>query len=192
MGLALFATGTMLSIPAASGANFNLFIAAIYILTFGLAFLETTANPYILSMGSEKTATQRLNLAQAFNPIGSLAGMFIVGSVVLSNIEVVDFKNDISGYKQELSAEEIQQVELDVLPFLQAEPRPRKNDITLMEVVASVKEYRKQTQSAFKRIEIRIEELDKGMDSKITSQQMSGHLIGVRAYLKEILVILKK
>lgn len=127
-GLALFATGTMLSIPAASAANFNLFIGAIYILTFGLAFLETTANPYILSMGDESTATQRLNLAQAFNPIGSLTGMFIVGSVVLSNIQVVDFKNDIGGFKDELSEVKTEKVELDVLPFLKAEPRPRKND----------------------------------------------------------------
>jgi len=127
-GLALFALGTMLSIPAASSANFNLFIGAIYILTFGLAFLETTANPYILSMGDESTATQRLNLAQAFNPIGSLTGMFIVGSVVLSNIQVVDFKNDVSGYKSELSNDKIEEVELNVLPFLKAEPRARKND----------------------------------------------------------------
>jgi MFS transporter, FHS family, L-fucose permease len=51
------------------------FLMALYILTFGLAFLETTANPYILSMGSEETATQRLNLAQAFNPMGALAGL---------------------------------------------------------------------------------------------------------------------
>ena len=127
-GLALFATGTMLSIPAAASANFNLFIGAIYILTFGLAFLETTANPYILSMGDESTATQRLNLAQAFNPVGSLTGMFIVGSVVLSNIQVVDFKNDIGGYKEELSIVKTEKVELDVLPFLKAEARPRKND----------------------------------------------------------------
>ena len=79
MGLALFATGAMLSIPAANNVNFWLFISGIYILTFGLAFLETTANPFILSMGSEKTSTLRLNLAQAFNPVGLLAGAFRSG-----------------------------------------------------------------------------------------------------------------
>lgn len=77
IGLALYAAGAMLTIPASLMESFNLFLLGFYILTFGLAFLETTANPYILSMGSEETATQRLNLAQAFNPMGSLTGMFV-------------------------------------------------------------------------------------------------------------------
>ena len=85
VGLALYSIGALLSIPAASSANFNLFIIALYILTFGLAFLETTANPYILSMGPSETATRRLNLAQAFNPIGSLTGMSIAATVRLSS-----------------------------------------------------------------------------------------------------------
>ena len=72
IGLALYALGALLFYPAAAYEQFGFFLAALYILTFGLAFLETTANPFILSMGSEDTATQRLNLAQAFNPIGAL------------------------------------------------------------------------------------------------------------------------
>jgi FHS family L-fucose permease-like MFS transporter len=59
----------------------------LYILTFGLAFLETTANPYILSMGSEETATQRLNLAQAFNPMGALAGLFVAKTFILNDLQ---------------------------------------------------------------------------------------------------------
>jgi FHS family L-fucose permease-like MFS transporter len=59
----------------------------LYVLTFGLAFLETTANPFILSMGDEKTATRRLNLAQAFNPFGSLLGMFVASQFILSNLQ---------------------------------------------------------------------------------------------------------
>ncbi|MGJ8655960.1 MAG: MFS transporter [Akkermansiaceae bacterium] len=128
VGLTLFATGAMLSIPAANMVNFWLFIVAIYILTFGLAFLETTANPYILSMGHESTSTQRLNLAQAFNPIGSLSGAFIAASFVLTGIQISDFKNDVDGYKEELSVVKTEQVELEILPFLKAEPRERKND----------------------------------------------------------------
>jgi MFS transporter, FHS family, L-fucose permease len=77
MGLALYAAGAMLTIPASLMESFNLFLLGFYVLTFGLAFLETTANPYILSMGPEETATRRLNLAQAFNPMGSLTGMFV-------------------------------------------------------------------------------------------------------------------
>lgn len=128
VGLSLFALGAMLSIPAANMVNFNLFIAAIYILTFGLAFLETTANPYILSMGDESTATQRLNLAQAFNPIGSLSGAFIAATVVLSNIQVADFKNDVTGFKQEQAVEQTTAPDLNVIPILKAKERPRKND----------------------------------------------------------------
>lgn len=77
LGLALYASGAFLTIPASLFESFNLFLLGFYILTFGLAFLETTANPYILSMGPEATATRRLNFAQAFNPIGSLTGMFV-------------------------------------------------------------------------------------------------------------------
>ena len=63
VGLALYALGAMICVPAAASASFNLFLVALYVLTFGLAFLETTANPYILSMGPPETATRRLNLA---------------------------------------------------------------------------------------------------------------------------------
>jgi FHS family L-fucose permease-like MFS transporter len=128
VGLALYAIGALLSIPAAAGANFNLFIIALYILTFGLAFLETTANPYILSMGPPETATQRLNLAQAFNPIGSLTGMFIAGTVILSAIQVEDFKNDVNGYRNELSPSAIVQTEYNIPSFLKAKPRERVYD----------------------------------------------------------------
>ena len=83
IGLLLYAIGALLTIPASLMMDFNIFLVGFYVLTFGLAFLETTANPYILSMGPRETATQRLNLAQAFNPIGSLSGM-IVASVFIS------------------------------------------------------------------------------------------------------------
>lgn len=128
VGLILFATGALLSIPAANSVNFWLFIGAIYILTFGLAFLETTANPYILSMGDASTSTRRLNLAQAFNPIGSLAGAAIATSFVLTNVQVADFKNDVNGYKQELSSEKTEVADLKILPFLKVKERERKND----------------------------------------------------------------
>ncbi len=105
VGLALYACGALLSFPAASMVNFNLFLIALYILTFGLAFLETTANPYILSMGDEKTATQRLNLAQAFNPIGSLTGMTVAIFAILGSLQVQDFRNDVAQYRSERASE---------------------------------------------------------------------------------------
>ena len=83
LGLGLYATGAFLFIPAAEFQNFTFFCFSLYILTFGLAFLETTANPFILSLGSKETSTRRLNLAQAFNPVGSLLGMAIASLIVL-------------------------------------------------------------------------------------------------------------
>ena len=86
LGLALYAIGAFLFIPAAAQQSFMFFCLSLYILTFGLAFLETTANPFILSLGSKETSTRRLNLAQAFNPMGSLSGMAVASFVVLPNL----------------------------------------------------------------------------------------------------------
>lgn len=86
LGLGLYAIGAFLFIPAAEMQNFVFFCLSLYILTFGLAFLETTANPFILSLGSKETSTRRLNLAQAFNPIGSLSGMAVASLIVLPSL----------------------------------------------------------------------------------------------------------
>lgn len=93
IGLGLYAAGALLTIPAASFLNFNVFLIGFYVLTFGLAFLETSANPYILSMGDPRTATRRLNLAQAFNPIGSITGMIIASTFILPNLQVAEFRD---------------------------------------------------------------------------------------------------
>ncbi len=87
IGLGLYAIGALLFFPAAQFEIFGFFLVSLYILTFGLAFLETTANPYILSMGSPETATRRLNLAQSFNPMGSILGMFVASKLILSSLE---------------------------------------------------------------------------------------------------------
>ncbi len=87
VGLSLYAIGALLFIPAAQFEIFGFFLVSLYILTFGLAFLETTANPYILSMGDPATATRRLNLAQSFNPMGSILGMFVASKLILSALE---------------------------------------------------------------------------------------------------------
>ncbi|MBP9998544.1 MAG: L-fucose:H+ symporter permease, partial [Bacteroidales bacterium] len=96
LGLALYAVGAFLCIPASSFQSFTFFCFSLYILTFGLAFLETTANPYILSLGSKENATRRLNLAQAFNPMGSLSGMAVASLVVLPSL-MSDKHRDAAG-----------------------------------------------------------------------------------------------
>ncbi|WP_299557257.1 L-fucose:H+ symporter permease [Seonamhaeicola sp.] len=90
IGLALYATGALLFYPAAQTESFIFFCIGLYILTFGLAFLETAANPYILAMGAKETATQRLNLAQAFNPVGLIAGLIVAQQLVLKNLQSDD------------------------------------------------------------------------------------------------------
>ena len=84
MGLALYSIGCLMFIPSGKMMVFEAFLFSYFVMTCGLSFLETSANPYILSMGNEATATQRLNLAQAFNPLGSLMGMFIAKEFILA------------------------------------------------------------------------------------------------------------
>lgn len=86
LGLALYASGAILFLPAARAASYTFYLVAIYILASGCSILETTANPYILSMGSPKTATRRLNIAQSFNPIGSITGILLSKFFILKDI----------------------------------------------------------------------------------------------------------
>ncbi len=95
VGLALYAIGAFMFIPAAARQDFSMFCISLYVLTFGLAFLETTANPFILSLGPKKTATRRLNMAQSFNPMGSLIGMSVASLIVLPNL--ISDKRDAAG-----------------------------------------------------------------------------------------------
>ena len=95
LGLGLYAFGAFLFIPAAAYQEFTFFCFSLYILTFGLAFLETTANPFILSLGDKETSTRRLNMAQAFNPVGSLSGMAVASFLILPNL--ISDKRDAAG-----------------------------------------------------------------------------------------------
>lgn len=86
MGLSLYAIGALLFLPASMSGTYYSFLIAYFIMTCGLSFLETSCNPYILSMGPSETATRRLNLAQSFNPIGSLMGMFVAMNFIQARI----------------------------------------------------------------------------------------------------------
>lgn len=90
MGLGLYALGALMFLPAQHTGNYYPFLIAYFILTCGLSFLETTANPYILSMGDSENATRRLNLAQSFNPIGSLIGMFVAMNFIQARLNPMD------------------------------------------------------------------------------------------------------
>ena len=121
MGLALYSAGCFLFIPAGNATAFWAFLMAYFIMTCGLAFLETTSNPYILSMGSEETATQRLNFAQAFNPIGSITGMMIAREFILARLNPATEAERMVIQSTDPSAfTAIQQADLDTvtLPYL--------------------------------------------------------------------------
>lgn len=89
-GLTLYTAGALMFIPAQAVGMYYPFLLAYFIMTCGLSFLETSCNPYIYCMGSEDTATQRLNLAQAFNPMGALAGMFVAMQYVQARMSPMD------------------------------------------------------------------------------------------------------
>jgi FHS family L-fucose permease-like MFS transporter len=86
VGLALYGIGALLVFPSKMSGLYIPFVIAYFVMTCGLSFLETSCNPYIYAMGSHETAIQRLNLAQAFNPIGSMLGLFIAMNYVSSRI----------------------------------------------------------------------------------------------------------
>ena len=90
VGLGLYALGALMFLPAASTGSFAPFLIAYFILTCGLSFLETAANPLILTMGDRETATRRLNMAQSFNPIGSLCGMWVAMHYIQARLSPLD------------------------------------------------------------------------------------------------------
>jgi len=126
IGLALYAVGALMFIPASINMQFWLFLVALYVLTFGLAFLETSANPYILSMGPAHTATRRLNFAQSFNPLGSITGMFVASILVLPSLNISEFRaNEIAShpeYAEMLPSEVDAQVTTALKTFSETSP----------------------------------------------------------------------
>lgn len=90
LGLGLYACGAFLFYPAMLTGSYYPFLVAYFILTCGLSFLETSCNPYILTMGSEETATRRLNMAQSFNPVGSLLGMWTAMTFIQAKLNPME------------------------------------------------------------------------------------------------------
>ena len=88
LGLILYAAGAILFLPAAWAESYAFYLIAIYILAAGCSVLETTANPYIMAMGSSETATRRLNIAQSFNPMGSILGILVSKYFILQDISL--------------------------------------------------------------------------------------------------------
>lgn len=86
VGLGVYVIGALLYVPACIAQSFWLYIVGIFIVATGCAVLETTCNPYVLALGDESTAVRRLNFAQMFNPVGSLAGILLAQQFILANL----------------------------------------------------------------------------------------------------------
>jgi FHS family L-fucose permease-like MFS transporter len=120
VGLGMYAGGCLLLLPASLSLTFYSFLIAFWVLAAGLSILETNANPYILSLGSPETATQRLNLAQAFNPLGSIVGTLLAALMILKNLEPWANPSKEEGAKAFSIATDQQAEALDIviLPYL--------------------------------------------------------------------------
>lgn len=118
MGLSLYTVGALAFIPARFTGMYYPFLLAYFVMTCGLSFLETSCNPYIYCMGSEQTATRRLNLAQSFNPIGSLMGMFVAMQFVQSRMSPMDSATRARLPEAEFEALKMQDLGVLIQPYV--------------------------------------------------------------------------
>ena len=86
VGLFVYIAGALLYIPACIAQSFDIYFVAIFIVAGGCSLLETTCNPYVLSLGDQATAVRRLNFAQMFNPVGSMVGIVLAQQLILSHL----------------------------------------------------------------------------------------------------------
>jgi FHS family L-fucose permease-like MFS transporter len=115
-GLGLATLGGLLFIPASQLLAYGFFLVALFVLAAGLSILETSANPFVIAMGPEISATQRLNLAQAFNPVGANIGVLLGAVLILPNITSEAEKASMTG--QELERAQEQDLSLVLGPYL--------------------------------------------------------------------------
>ncbi len=118
MGLGMYALGALAFFPAKYTSAYYPFLLAYFIMTCGLSFLETSCNPYILSMGTEETATRRLNMAQAFNPIGSLMGMFVAMNFIQNRLHPLGTEERAQLSQAEFEAVKESDLSVLIAPYL--------------------------------------------------------------------------
>lgn len=117
-GLALFIIGALMFYPASQSMEYTHFLVALYVLAGGLAFLETSANPYIVELGAPETGTQRLNLAQSFNPMGSITGVALSQIFILSQLNTADAADRTTMSASELGAIQAQELSAVMGPYV--------------------------------------------------------------------------
>lgn len=118
MGLGLFVGGALLFLPASHTQVYGHFLTGLFVLAGGLSILETSSNPYVIAMGPEETGTRRLNLAQSFNPIGSILGVFLSKLFILSNLNSADAAERASMSKEQLGVVQTQELSAVMGPYV--------------------------------------------------------------------------
>lgn len=117
-GLGIFIVGALLFYPATISMSYPFFLVALFVLAGGLSILETSANPYIIAMGPEETATRRLNLAQSFNPVGSILGVFLSKVFILSQLNEAGAETRAVMSPEELGAIQTAEFSAVMLPYV--------------------------------------------------------------------------
>ena len=104
-GVLLAAAGAIAFYPASKIMTYEAFLVALFAIAAGCSILETSANPYVMSLGPESTATRRLNFAQAFNPVGTNIGVFLAATLILPKLdEPMNMANLSPGQAQSIRA----------------------------------------------------------------------------------------
>lgn len=117
-GLGIFMVGALLFYPASISMSYSFFLLALFILAGGLSILETAANPYIIAMGPAESATRRLNLAQSFNPVGSILGVLLSKIFILSQLNVADSEARAAMNPEELNSIQTQEFSAVMVPYI--------------------------------------------------------------------------
>lgn len=104
IGLGFYIIGALGYIPATILQNYNIFLVSIFVLAGGLSILETTCNPFVISLGDEETSIRRINYAQAFNPLGSLVGLFMAKFMILGNLNSANYEERLAMDSAQLDA----------------------------------------------------------------------------------------
>jgi FHS family L-fucose permease-like MFS transporter len=115
IGLLTMTAGALLFIPASKVPSFPLFLGALIVLAAGITALQVAANPYVANLGPQRTASSRLNLAQAFNSFGTFLAPIFGGYVILSRIPKAVAPN-LTGVA--LQASRMQQASSVQLPYI--------------------------------------------------------------------------
>jgi len=118
LGLGLFILGTLLFYPASRILAYGPFLAAVFILASGLSILETSANPFIVVLGDPATATRRLNLAQAFNPFGSILGGVIGQQFILRHLQSASAAQRAAMRPEQLAAMQRSELSAVMVPYV--------------------------------------------------------------------------